>query len=142
MGDQGSKGEKGDVGVQGYDGRQGFIGFMGDRGPMGNTILTDVSIEDDYQTDSLDMTGFRDNRIANLQSDMIDPLSGEKVILQGKNENSLRALCDYNGYLNSFKFTTKEQSLYRTTSSNKIRENQDGIDIDKSNLLVTDLIIK
>jgi hypothetical protein len=97
-------------------------------------ILAGVSIEDDYQTDAFDMTGFGDNIKANLQSDMIDPISGEKVLLQGKNENSLRALCDYNGYLNSFKFTTKNQSLNRTTSSNKIRENQDGIDIDVSNL--------
>jgi hypothetical protein len=134
MGDQGSKGEKGDLGVQGYDGRQGFMGFIGDRGPMGNTILTDVSIEDDIQTDAINMTGFGDNIKANLQSDMIDPISGKKVSLQGKNENSLRALCDYNGYLNSFKFTTKNLSLNRTTSSNKIRENQDGIDIDVSNL--------
>jgi hypothetical protein len=136
MGKKGAKGDKGDIGVQGYDGRQGFMGFMGDRGPMGNTILTDVSIEDDYQTDSLDMTGFLNETsiVSPLQSKMISPLDGKDKILQGKNITSISALCDYNGYLNSFKFTTKEQSLYRTTSSNKIRENQDGIDVNKSNL--------
>jgi hypothetical protein len=134
MGDKGSKGEKGDPGIQGYEGRQGYMGFRGPRGPRGRTLLTDVSIEGDYQTESLDMTGFKDNIKASLQSEMIDPISGEKVMLKGKNENSLKALCDYNGYLNEFKFTTKNESLYRTTSSNKIRENQDGIDIDKSNL--------
>lgn len=134
MGDKGVKGEKGDPGVQGYEGRQGYMGLRGPRGPIGKTLITDVSIEDDNQTDALDMTGFDDSIKAFLQSDMIDPISGEKVILQGKNKNSLTGFCDYNGYLNSFKFTTKNLSLNRTTSGNNIRVNQDGIDINTSNL--------
>lgn len=134
IGDKGSKGEKGDPGIQGYEGRQGYMGLRGSRGPMGKTLLTEVSIEDDYQTDLLEMTGFKNNTKASLQSEMIDPISGKKVMLKGKNENSLRALCDYNGYLNEFKFTTNNQSLNRTTSSNKIRVNQDGIDTNISNL--------
>lgn len=119
MGEKGLKGEKGDPGVKGYEGRQGYMGLRGPRGPRGRTLLTDVFIEDDYQTDSLDMTGFSDNIYGRLQSDMIDPINGDKVKLAGKNNNSLTAFCDYNGYLNSFKFTTKNQMINKRTDSNK-----------------------
>jgi hypothetical protein len=136
MGDQGSKGEKGEPGVQGYDGRQGYMGFMGDRGLMGNTILTDVLIEEDGQTQALEMNGFLNEASieSSLQSKMISPLDGKEIMLQGKNTTSVSALCPYNGYLNSLKFTTHNLSLNRTSSSSKIRENQDGIDVNISNL--------
>ena len=136
MGDQGSKGEKGEPGVQGYDGRQGYMGFMGDRGLMGNTILTDVLIEEDGQTQTLEMNGFLNEASieSSLQSKMISPLDGKEIMLQGKNTTSVSALCPYNGYLNSLKFTTHNLSLNRTSSSSKIRENQDGIDVNISNL--------
>tara|TARA_B100001248_G_scaffold258200_1_gene241950 strand:+ start:2503 stop:3288 length:786 start_codon:yes stop_codon:yes gene_type:complete len=138
MGEQGLKGDKGKIGDQGYEGRQGFQGIKGDRGPMGETILTEVLIENDYQTDGIDMTGFEDNvGLVRLQSSMIDPINGNTVNLSGKNKNSLNALCPYNGYLNTFRFTTKNlQPAYRTSPNERVkRVNINDVDFDTQNIL-------
>lgn len=130
MGDQGLKGDKGSIGDQGYEGRQGYQGLRGNKGPMGKTILTEVLIEQDYQTDTINMTGFEDVVGAvKFQSSMIDPTNGDTVNLSAKNKNSLTAFCPYNGYLNTFRFTTTNLKPDKRTASN---ENKKKIEFGKA----------